>query len=128
MACIPRRRGRFSESSSNSSSSRTPIRNRDGQTGLSIQLQLQNHHHRHTLDHSYFPEGNEDMNAATMFPSIPGADTNHADRIYADPYRENVFVVNRNGEEMYFTDEEKGLYSSSDPGFSGKLSNSSRLH
>ena len=120
MAFIPRRRGKVSESSSNSSSSRNSTSTNDGNPSQISQLQLHDRHHRHTLDHSYFPEGNEDMNAATMFPNIPGADTNHADRIYADPYRQNIYIMNQNGQELFYSDEESGLFSASAPNLIGQ--------
>ena len=121
MSFIPRRLGRKSES--NSSRSSSPPKSHlsfDNDQSCIPELQLHADHHRETLDHSYFPKGNEDMNSGRLFPSIPNADEQVADRIYADPYRKNVYIVNRNGHEMFFDDEEKGLISSSQPTLTGK--------
>ena len=84
-------------------------------------LQLRPGHHRHTLDHSYFPEGNEDMNNNTLFPIIPDENNDYADRIYADPYRRNLYIFDRNGREMFFEEEEQGLVSPNSKQMTGKF-------
>ena len=140
MAYIPNRRGRFhgprSASSSSASSHLSHGGSGDGQsTFLQNQermkpsglndipdippLQLKLHHHRHTLDHSYFPEGNDDMNANTLFPNIPAESNDIADRVYADPYRKEVYIFNRNGHELVFEEEEAGLINPSSPTLTG---------
>lgn len=138
MAYIPNRRGRFFGSRSNSSLSSSSNQSRDGsgdgpsnsrqsQQKPSVMnaipeippLQLQERHHRHSLDHSYFPEGNDDMNANTLFPNIPVENHNDADRVYADPYRRNIYIFNRNGQEMFFEEEETGLINRSSSTLTG---------
>ena len=138
MAFIPNRRGRFrgTRSSSTTSSSDWSRASRvDSPIGSSINAEkplpndhkftpliVEPHHHRHTLDHSYFPQGNDDMNANVLFPEIPAENNNYADRVYADPYRKNVYILDRNGHEMFFTDEENGLLSPSQPSCAGNFS------
>ena len=118
MANIPNRRGR---SPTSTLPAQLPHVLVDEGSGFLAELRLQESHHRHTLDPSYFPAGNEDKNHNTRFPQIPPTGGDFADRVYADPYRRNVYILNRNGQEMFFNEEEQGLISPARPRLNGRF-------
>ena len=87
------------------------------------QLQLQNRHHRHGLTYDYIPYGNEDMNSPENFPQTPDTPATLNDRVFSDPYRHNMFVIDENHREVHFTDiEAQDLLTRRRRSFVGKFS------
>ena len=121
MSNIPNRRGHSSPPQNSPLPPGVNPAFTDDSSGFLAALELQQTHHRHTLDHSYYPPGNEDKNHGVRFPRIPTEDVRFADRLYADPYRRSVYIVDRNGKEMFFTDEENGLISPARPRLNGQF-------